>query len=104
MFFIYLRLILCLVLRFYVIQVMAGYEVKTDTHGYVIFCGEQSPCINPNGLNANPNDCCSFFNCYNCTSYFLKCPSGLHFNLKRNTCDWPHQADCRAQNTYCHQK
>ncbi|CAH1370514.1 hypothetical protein MTP99_012090 [Tenebrio molitor] len=43
-------------------------------------------------------DCTKFYECSNGTPYLFDCPAGLHFNPRKNVCDWPWRAGCRTAN------
>ncbi|CAG8727824.1 3570_t:CDS:2, partial [Racocetra persica] len=57
-------------------------------------CPESHDEKNPNCLYANPDDCCSFYQCANGKPYLMKCPEGLQWNSKQLWCDWPQNSDC----------
>ncbi|XP_076315203.1 uncharacterized protein LOC143227818 isoform X3 [Tachypleus tridentatus] len=46
------------------------------------------------GLFPDPKDCKRFYFCYTGLSFRKECPSGLHFNAFRQTCDKPVEAGC----------
>ncbi|XP_076348517.1 putative chitinase 10 [Tachypleus tridentatus] len=48
-----------------------------------------------NGLFQDPVDCSSFYQCFGLRAFRMDCPSGLYFNTKLQSCDWP-------QNVICH--
>uniref|UniRef100_A0A182NC04 Chitin-binding type-2 domain-containing protein n=1 Tax=Anopheles dirus TaxID=7168 RepID=A0A182NC04_9DIPT len=39
-------------------------------------------------------DCTKFYKCFNGEKYEMDCPSGLHWNIEQNYCDYPEQAHC----------
>ncbi|XP_050711762.1 astacin-like metalloprotease toxin 5 [Eriocheir sinensis] len=44
-----------------------------------------------------PGDCSRFIQCSNAQAYIMDCPQGLHFNNKKQICDYPDQAECTTQ-------
>ena len=63
--------------------------VEPDTN---LELGEK--CI-PGSFAPNPHDCGSFFICVHQKYTTEKCPTGLHFDSKINTCNYPPQANCK---------
>ena len=51
-------------------------------------------CI-PGSFAPNPHDCGFFFICVHQKYTTEKCPTGLHFDSKINTCNYPPQANCK---------
>lgn len=43
----------------------------------------------------HPNDCGKYYECSNGVAIEMSCPKGLHFNTKKNVCDFPRNASCR---------
>jgi len=44
----------------------------------------------------NTCHCTKFFECSNGKFVSFNCPDGLHFNPRKNVCDWPYRAGCHA--------
>ncbi|GLV44879.1 Mucin 68D [Carabus blaptoides fortunei] len=42
----------------------------------------------------NPDDCSSFYECYNGRPFIMHCPENLLFNKEKKYCDWPQDANC----------
>ncbi|GIX70890.1 putative chitinase 3 [Caerostris extrusa] len=51
-------------------------------------------CPEMNGIFRNPQNCGSFLHCSNWIPYIQQCPSGLHFNIEKQICDYPCDAKC----------
>ncbi|CAG2106709.1 unnamed protein product [Medioppia subpectinata] len=47
-----------------------------------------------NGLFANPNDCNTYYECYDSRMWSRNCRPGLHWNPIIETCDYPNKAVC----------
>ncbi|XP_015903802.2 peritrophin-1-like [Parasteatoda tepidariorum] len=45
----------------------------------------------------HPTDCTMFYQCDHGMAYPHNCKGGLHFNPKKNVCDWPQNANCKAR-------
>jgi hypothetical protein len=45
----------------------------------------------------NVCNCTQFYRCNHGVHLLQSCPSGLHWNSKFNTCDWPQNVDCFTQ-------
>ncbi|XP_031786450.1 uncharacterized protein LOC100680479 [Nasonia vitripennis] len=41
-----------------------------------------------------PDRCGDYYHCVSGTPKLMHCPDGLHFNPKKNWCDWPWEAEC----------
>lgn len=53
------------------------------------------PAVNPLQPVLLPHvQCSKFFKCHNGNACEYDCPSGLHFNARELTCDWPWRACC----------
>ncbi|EDW09710.2 uncharacterized protein Dmoj_GI18891 [Drosophila mojavensis] len=46
------------------------------------------------GFFMQEGDCNRFFRCVNGVRYNFTCPSGLYFDIKTNTCNWPSLVKC----------
>ncbi|CAG9760403.1 unnamed protein product [Ceutorhynchus assimilis] len=44
------------------------------------------------------SNCSAFCKCTNGEAIYHPCPDGLHFNAKKNVCDWPANAACDREN------
>ena len=42
----------------------------------------------------HPHDCHYFFHCQGGIAFCFKCPAGLHWNRRLETCDYPYTAGC----------
>ncbi|CAG8529648.1 6958_t:CDS:2 [Dentiscutata erythropus] len=62
-------------------------------------CPKKNDKNNPNGLYANPTDCCTFYQCANGHPYVMNCPDGLQWSTKRLRCEWPKNSDCGVNAT-----
>lgn len=45
---------------------------------------------------AHPSECQMFYKCFNKLAYKVSCPEGLHYNAKKEACDYPAIANCKA--------
>lgn len=45
---------------------------------------------------AHPSDCQMFYKCFESFAYKVNCPEGLHFNVKKQECDYAHVAECNS--------
>ncbi|CAG8538142.1 4262_t:CDS:2, partial [Scutellospora calospora] len=61
-------------------------------------CPKKNHKNNPNGLYANPEDCCSFIQCAHGHPYVMACPDGLQWSTKKLRCEWPKNSDCGVDN------
>merc|ERR1712180_156060 len=56
---------------------------------------EQSFCSDKkDGLYSHNENCNLFYNCHNGKTHVQNCPTGLQFNEKVQTCDWPANVNC----------
>ncbi|XP_055336997.1 hornerin-like [Paramacrobiotus metropolitanus] len=53
-------------------------------------------CKRPTGQFSVPNDCTSFYNCYDNIAWIQKCPEGLGFNEQTYQCDYAEAVGCAA--------
>lgn len=53
-----------------------------------------STCTESEAYYANPNDCRSYYYCWNGEMYLQYCPEGYYFHLAGRTCELPEVADC----------
>lgn len=52
------------------------------------------------GLFPDPSSCAHFYSChFTIEAHHMTCGSGLMFNSKINTCDWPHNSQCETPTT-----
>ena len=66
----------------------------------VVYPANTLPCGGiQNVYVCHPRDPTFFQICIGDTQYTMKCPGGLHFNRRTQTCDWPRNADCRTHFT-----
>ncbi|XP_003428113.1 peritrophin-1-like [Nasonia vitripennis] len=42
----------------------------------------------------NPSNCTTYYQCSGGFAWEMPCPTGLHWNAKAKTCDWPEGACC----------
>lgn len=42
----------------------------------------------------HPIDCHKFYKCYKGQKHEMECPSDLHWNIEKDYCDYPEQANC----------
>ena len=47
-----------------------------------------------NEITAHPGKCDTYIQCSHGNPILMKCPPGLHFNKKKNYCDWIATANC----------
>ncbi|XP_021958641.1 uncharacterized protein LOC110854516 [Folsomia candida] len=45
-------------------------------------------------LSPNPANCSTFIQCDNGQQVIRPCPTGLHFNVAQQICDWPYNVQC----------
>jgi len=57
----------------------------------------QQRCQPHGAMTPNPRNCSTYFQCDNGNSVLRPCPSGLNFNTRTQTCDWPYNANCNVQ-------
>ncbi|KAK8722369.1 hypothetical protein OTU49_012436, partial [Cherax quadricarinatus] len=55
---------------------------------------ENLTCGSPNALYAHPTYCTQYVHCINGFPYVKTCPSELHFNAGKGSCDLPEEAQC----------
>lgn len=57
-------------------------------------------CPEVDGPNAtlikDPYHCESYYMCVDGEAILMKCPTGLHFNDRLKTCDYPRKAKCKS--------
>jgi len=73
-----------------------------DSHGPCIPPKARCPLPDLNKKTSTyfPNacHCTKFFECSNGRFYSFNCPAHLHFNPRKDVCDWPYRAGCH---THC---
>ncbi|XP_055883796.1 chitin deacetylase 7-like isoform X1 [Biomphalaria glabrata] len=60
---------------------------------------DESSCDNEH-FYCDFDDPSMFYRCMDGVFHSFKCPSGLHFSVSSQTCDWPHKADCSGSDDH----
>ncbi|KAH9508042.1 hypothetical protein Btru_052686 [Bulinus truncatus] len=60
---------------------------------------DESSCDNEH-FYCDFDDPSMFYRCMDGVFHSFRCPSGLHFSVSSQTCDWPHLADCSGSDDH----
>jgi len=86
---------------------VAGEECDPDSPDHNTNCVVTCPfeCPEPNGYFADPEFCCTFYDCSNSIPTRMECttPEGplLYYNEVGKYCDWPENTDCGRRRGCC---
>lgn len=73
---------------------LATFVVAVQALDIPLTCPENDDIFHPVHI-PHFTDCTKFYKCFNGGKYEMDCPGGLHWNIEKDYCDFPEQANCK---------
>ncbi|XP_053676426.1 peritrophin-1-like [Anopheles nili] len=71
----------------------ATIAVAVKASDITLTCPETDDIFNPVHI-PHFTDCSKFYKCFNGEMYEMDCPAGLQWNIEKDFCDYPEDANC----------
>ena len=72
---------------------LATFAVAVHALDIPLECPEEDDIFHPVHI-PHFTDCTKFYKCFNGKKYEMDCPAGLHWNIEKDFCDFPDEANC----------